>query len=231
MDEFQFKPLTDGLGFQKRKKNISVQAMTEEFNLTPPLPRRDEGPTHRPESIQTPATHTVDEILKTLNQNRKLYIEESETQTSKKAQKSSISPTTLELSAGLLDGMLVVALSLLSLIATLMITKVDLAANLLNPDSQYLVYIALVSLFAGTTWIYFTLTRVFMGSTAGEWVFDQFIGKPQDWGKPSFALRVALRSVLVIATGFITLPILSTLFRTDIAGYITGARLHKRTHG
>jgi hypothetical protein len=90
------------------------------------------------------------------------------------------------------------------------------------------VYFAVASIFACVSFIYLSLNRIFMGATPGEWAFDQRVGTPADLSSGFFYLKVAARSALVIATGFIVFPVLSALMNKDFAGKITGARLLKK---
>lgn len=248
-EEFEFKPLTDGLGFHKKKQTGSVSTpalkdqgleLIEESStdpLRPPLPRKKSAPiTATPGSLTEvggdgTSSTAVDEILKTLQKNRRLDFEKSTESKQKLAtasRKEEFKATTFSFSAAMLDAMLVVAASLLCMIILLVITKVDLIRNLSNPDAQGMIYLSTLSLFAGVAFIYLTVNRIFVGCTPGEWAFDQRIGKPEELNKASYSLKVVARSFVVIATGFIVLPILSILFNKDMAGSITGARLFKK---
>ncbi|MGE9745960.1 metalloendopeptidase [Bdellovibrio bacteriovorus] len=255
-EEFEFKPLTDGLGFHKKKqanpapeenfvatpriKDQGLELIEESSTdpLRPPLPRKKATTASLP---PTPGGLTevggdgtssaaVDEILKTLQKNRRLDFEKStvKQKITGTAAKEEFKKTTFSFSAALLDGMLVVAASLLCMIILLVVTKVDLIGNLTNPDSQGMIYLATFSLFAGVSFIYLTVNRIFIGCTPGEWAFDQRIGKPEELNKAAYSLKVVARSLVVIATGFVILPILSVLFNKDITGSITGAQLFKK---
>lgn len=252
-EEFEFKPLTEGLGFHKKKSATpAATSKTEEPSthafikdqglelieetstdpLRPPLPRKKNTP-----AAPTPGSLTevggdgsaaVDEILKTLQKNRRLDFESSKQKISQATHKTEYKKTTWSFSAALLDGMLVLASSLLCMIILLVATKVDLIGNLSNPDAQGMIYLSTVSLFAGVAFIYLTLNRIYLGYTPGEWAFDQRIGTPEELNKASYSLKVVGRSLLVVVTGFIVFPILSALFNRDIAGSITGAQLYKK---
>lgn len=247
-EEFEFKPLTDGLGFHKKKSatpnkdgmklsSPGLELIDESSTdpLRPPLPRKKNSASSLP---PTPGSLTevggdgttsaaVDEILKTLQKNRRLDFDNGKKKISA-TEKDEYIPTTWSLSAAMLDGMLIVAASLLCMIILLVVTKVDLIANLTNPDSQGMIYLATGSLFATVAFIYLSLNRIYLGWTPGEWAFDRRIGKPEDLNKAIYSLKVVARSLLVILTGFIALPILSILFNKDLAGTITGARLYKK---
>ncbi|MEK2689955.1 RDD family protein [Bdellovibrio sp. GT3] len=264
-EEFEFKPLTDGLGFHKKKaaaakadadvdsfastpsptllKNQGLELLEEGSTdpLRPPLPRKKSSiesqvpsaPGYLTEvggdASPSSSTAAVDEILKTLQKNRRLEFDESKSKTKITAQtKQEYKSTYFSFSAGLLDGMLVIAASLLCLILLVSIARIDLVANLTNPDENFLIYFSTFGIFAGVAFIYLTVNRIFTGATPGEWAFDQRVGKPEELNSGLFYLKVAARSLLVIATGFFVFPVISALFNKDFAGKITGARLLKK---
>lgn len=257
-DEFEFKPLTEGLGFHKKKPAAPAESKgTEEAPpsdpfakntlrsqglelieepgadpLRPPLPRKSRvtiptAPEHTAE-INSDGSKAVDEILKTLQKNRRLDFESSKEKLSQVSKKEELKKSTWSFSAALLDTMLVVAASLLCMIVVLIATKADLVGNLSNPDAYGMIYISMFSVLAGVCFIYLVGNRVFIGCTPGEWAFDQRVGKPQELNTAAFTVSVIARSLLVIATGFIVLPVLSFLLNKDIAGNLTGARLYKK---
>jgi len=256
-DEFEFKPLTDGLGFHKKKtpkQNLeapevapsSKSALIKDHGLNlledtstdllrPPLPRKSKIPTGPSDLTEVggapsaPGPTAVDEILKTLQKSRNFELE-------KKTAKAKITTPAVEefkatswsFSAALLDSMLVIAASLLCMIILLVVTRVDLIGNLSRPDSEGMIYIATLALFATVSFIYLVVNRVFVGHTPGEWAFDQRLGKPSELNSPMYTVKVLARSVLVIVTGFIVVPLISAVMNRDLAGEITGARLYKK---
>lgn len=248
-DDFEFKPLTEGLGFHPKQQEASEVRITAKthskmtFNdsldnqltqiskelgvgeLNSPLPRKNETPK---KSTPAPAAHnTVDEILKTLNEKRNFDFNDKKKFLNEPVA-TTFKPSRFDLSAALLDGMLITATTLLCLIILLVVTRVDLFANLYNPDSQGLIYMSLVALVAGVAWIYLVGNRVFLGFTPGEWVFDQRLGRPEQTGTAVYALSAILRSTVIIATGFILFPLFSFLFNRDLLGKLTGAELMKK---
>ena len=74
--------------------------------------------------------------------------------------------------------------------------------------------------------IYFVLLRIFLGSTIGEWSCGIRIGQPFERLKPNYAIKVCFRVLLILLTGIITLPILSLIFKKDLAGRLTKASLY-----
>jgi len=254
-DEFEFKPLTDGLGFHKKKtpKQNNLETPTEIPSakpalikdhglnlieessvdpLRPPLPRKAKiaGPDlTEVGGAPSQAPTAVDEILKTLQKSRNFELEKKTAKTKITAPAvEEYKPTTWSASAAVLDAMLVIAASLLCMIILLVITRVDLIGNLSRPDSEGMIYLATLALFATVSFIYLVVNRVFVGHTPGEWAFDQRLGKPTELNTAMYTVKVLARSVLVIATGFIVLPLISALLGRDISGEITGARLYKK---
>lgn len=264
-DEFEFKPLTAGLGFHKdstTSKN-QTQMMTPKvdfksshltfdtaaatttqasaaplgFNLNSPLPRATQTHTfpHAPQqrkSIHVPtieddsitkAQTAVNEILKNLNQKKQQ--EEALARNTRRPEWKAAVPS---VSAGFLDTMLISAFFLLSLIAMLAITKVDLIANLSQPDPQYLIYWATVSLLGAIQIIYYVSCRAFLGCTPGEWAFDQRCGNELQQASSTYVLRVAARSVINVATGFVLMTIISLIVRFDVLAAVTGTQIQRQ---
>lgn len=234
-EEFEFRPLTEGLGFHRQNEKKATPASSPTFELKQRLPEIEMPVTTRaPEAKRLPTEApktteaqggTVDEILKTLQSKRKPEFSENRVSTAPAA--TAYRDSGPDVSSFILDGMLIMAASLGCLIILLMVTRVDLFATL-TQTSDTMTYAALAVLFAGVAWIYLVLNRIFLGYTPGEWVFDHRIGWPQSLGRAEFSLRVLVRATLVIATGFLPLPILSLMLGKDIAGLISGAPLMKK---
>lgn len=237
-DEFEFKPLTDGLGFHQKKQQAAttvtpnrtldfVEDLTDS-PLRPPLPRQ----ARKTPAAETkaPAPSPVDDILKTLHQNRKLEIElDRKHRTELRQPKTETWKTAApSLAAAVLDGMLILAAGLLCMIVMLMVTKVDLIRNLSNPDTEGLVYLSTAALFVGVTFIYMLLNRVFLGFTPGEWAYDLRVGTPADQTHGLYVIQILFRQVLVTVTGFVVLPALGAIMGRDLTGRLTGAPLMKR---
>lgn len=262
MDDFEFKPLSEGLGFHKRNKtglnkdvNFAMQSSSADFTtatpnknyktasmqpnqsksdiMMPTLPRKTTSPAvNTPLKKEAPQTNNaVDEILKTLK-SRNLDFENNKKTLKEIKNPKIIQPefkeATAHFSSAILDAMLVTASTLMCLIILLFVTKVDLFKIVFNPDNQGMVYLSLFSIFAGVNFIYMVVNRVFAGFTPGEWAFDLRIGKPTEQEQGTYILRVMARTLLTMVTGFILLPIISAIIKTDIAGFLTGAQLYKK---
>lgn len=257
-EEFEFRPINEGLGFHRRNKNQTANQTTQltqttggltprpvqqpasqqpkpmapAFGFTTPLPRTTETvqqnranlniPTIEDDSIAKAQT-AVNEILKNLNQKRQIDFLNDTERMNVELRKS----RPLFAAAGL-DAMLIVAAFLMSMIAMLSITKVDLFLNLSHPETSGLIYVATGMLFIGVSFIYMVVNRAFLGYTPGEWAYDQCLGQPIEMQNISYIPRLVFRTVLVIVTGFITMPLLSVLMNKDVAGQITGTILYRK---
>lgn len=251
-DEFEFKPLTEGLGFHKKNKKDASAPITTgpigyqksisasmalldnpmDFDspMQPPLPRSNNHPLNKTQ-FKTPevddSSAAVEEILQTLR--------------SKKAEvtKSNITPKTAtpvrykaslqNISVFILDAMLVLAATLLCMIVVLSVTKVDISAAFLTSESSAMIYLATFALFALVSFVYLAGHRVFMGATPGEWAYDQRIGRPEQMGTASYALSVIARSAVVVITGIILLPLISIIARRDFVGALSNTQILERT--
>jgi hypothetical protein len=275
-EEFEFRPINEGLGFHRKQQKGNQASATSSANsfqmnsqsstanetsmssskastrvpqtaaagtLSSPfkaaLPRHDikgdiattkksatfQVPTIEDDSIAKAQT-AVNEILKNLNQKRQLdFVNETE------KQKVQLKKSKPQLFATVLDGMLITAAFLMTLILMLSITKIDMVLNLTHPETSGMVYLATAALFLTVNFIYMVVNRAILGYTPGEWAFDQQCGQNGENESVLFILKIAARSLVVMATGFVTLPFLSYLFNKDMAGDISGAALFQKPAG
>jgi hypothetical protein len=79
--------------------------------------------------------------------------------------------------------------------------------------------------------LYMVILRCFLGYTIGEWACDLRLGRPHQFVQPTYPIRVLLRFLLNLATGMITLPLLSLIVGQDLAGRWTGVALFTRVSG
>jgi len=257
-EEFEFKPINEGLGFHRMQKisapvevmtapsNASTNRQTQNFNISSavtgtgatsfsaPLPRYSQQPQTSKSNFNIPtieddsiakAQTAVNEILRNLNQKRQLDFASESQRMQEELRKSRP-----YIFAATLDGMLILAGFLLSMIVILTVTRVDLFLNLTHPETSGLIYLATGMLFAAVSFVYMVVNRAFLGYTPGEWAFDQRCGKTTDMESLTYIPRIALRSLIVMATGFVTLQLLSYLFNKDIAGQISGVTLFRKAN-
>lgn len=240
-EEFEFKPITDGLGFHRNQKSLNekptstTSATTQLSVFSTPLPnKRSNAVSFDSASTETFSARTtsmgqthdiVDEILKNIETSKQKANQQLEVPRSQAAKVVTSPRTELTykpsgplLTAMFLDIMLVTASTLLFLVALLAITKIDLLQNIKNPDDQGSVYISLFLLFCSVGFIYYVSFRSFLGYTPGEWAYDQKIlvrGGRVDF----FTLtKIALRSILIVVSGGFLLPLISWAFDKDFLG-------------
>ncbi len=227
-DDFQFKPLTKGLGFHPKKESLGsiptsiakpVSKLTTPTNSSNSLTARNlrlDTPLPRPEVRKTPPTpsaanQTVDNILKNLNDKNKAL--------SFQDKSKSLSPylqTAPSLSAGFLDLLLITALSLLYLMTLIFTLKLDLIKSIADGGTE--VWLSTAAVFLVVGFVYYVAQRMFVGCTLGEWAYEQRMGLPEEMNKATFGLKVFYRQILIMVTGVITIPLLSWALGRDLGG-------------
>ncbi len=240
IDDFDFRPLTEGLGFQKKSptpllkpsspSSESFDSKSLDSSLHSFFGPERELP-NPPAKTPQPDT-AVDEILKSLKKNNLDFFTDDSTQKKQShAFPKSPSPqwtvSTNSLMALFLDGLLILAICLTAMIVLILVIDVDLMAILRGKNDLSLMASHL-SIFAGFSIIYLLSSRCYLGATPGEWAFDQQLGNPAEQKTPIYPLKVFVRSILVVFSGFIVFPILSWLLGYDLAGKISDVRLMER---
>jgi hypothetical protein len=137
-------------------------------------------------------------------------------------------PESVSFASAGLDGIIVLALAMVFLIALVAVTKVDLNAIIRNLNKDHMTQISLGVLLLAVMQMYVIIARAFFGRTVGEWTFDLQIGRDEDQRKEVYPLRVALRSLINVVTGLIVLPLVSGFLDQDLAGRMSGAFLYRQ---
>jgi hypothetical protein len=75
-------------------------------------------------------------------------------------------------------------------------------------------------------WVYLIFMRVFNGATIGEWTCHLRLGQPTQRLRVNYVLKVILRTTLIMLTGLVTLPLLSLIFKRDLAGDLSGVKIY-----
>lgn len=78
-------------------------------------------------------------------------------------------------------------------------------------------------------WVYMVTMRAFMGASLGEWSCQLRLGQPIQRIRPTYVLRVVLRTTILLMTGVIVFPILSLIFKRDLLGDLTGIHIYSLT--
>lgn len=251
-EEFEFRPLTEGLGFHGKdapKVRSAKSADLAAVDVAPTIQINDKAPPpimpskldkavadlptlksplpRKRQDTKEPAAPAdakkVDELLSTLQ--KKPF--DFETPAEEKQKVVFQSPASYDFSAIVLDTMLLIAGFLTCLIVLLMVTKVDLVASFTETESAATLGGSLAALFLFLTWIYLIVHRIFLGATPGEWVFDRRLGKIEDMGTFKFVGQVFARATIVILTGVIFVPLASLIMNKDLLGKWLGLELHQ----
>ena len=137
-------------------------------------------------------------------------------------------PVSFNVGAALLDGAIVMALSLIFLVALVSVTGIDVIAVVASAQMDWAAQLSLAVLYVAVLEMFLILSRSFFGKTMGEWTFDMQLGEDDQIERASYPFKVLFRSLLNLLTGFILLPLLSLIFGKDIAGKASGVRLFRQ---
>lgn len=140
-------------------------------------------------------------------------------------------PGVFSLPAAFLDAASVLGMTMIFLVPLLMVTEVNLISVLTHAKVDLTTQMSLVVLYLAVMEIYVVLTRSFFGRTLGEWTFDYQLGSEADQKRGTYPLRVIWRSFVIALTGFIVLPLLSSLVRKDLTSYLCGVEVYKKSKG
>ncbi|MCB0378001.1 MAG: RDD family protein [Bdellovibrionales bacterium] len=132
--------------------------------------------------------------------------------------------------SAILDGLIILGLSSLFVVALVAITKVDLISMVRNHHMGGKVAMELGLLYLGTTLLYFMLARGLWGSTLGDWAFDVQLGTEEERTHIMYPFQVLFRTFIIIATGIILIPLVSLGFGKDMAYNFSGLRLYCRQY-
>ena len=272
IDEFEMKPLTTGLGFQKRstqlKKEVERSGLSNQHlgqGLPTPPPDEDSQPLltrgsqemikELHEALEPKANKIkLSEILPRdisdlpvrdveINQDPKgdpLSEIDFEMPSKNLTENSNVrrgahdglvrplTPISVSFSSMILDATIVFAFSLIFLVSLVAVTKVNLNSVVFSSQFDFATQLSLVVLYFAVYQMYMIVSRSFFGRSVGEWTFDLQLGDDAQIQSSLYPALVLWRSILNLLTGVILLPVLSFLFREDIASRFTGLQLFRR---
>lgn len=139
-------------------------------------------------------------------------------------------PVTASFTSGLLDLLVVTGLTSLFLVSLIVLTKADLVAVVMRTEAPLNVWMELGAIFLGVYLLYYMCARGLWGSTLGDWAFDMQLGLDEDRLKWHYPVQVVARMLVIALTGFVVMPLLSFIFRKDLAYYFSGLRLYARNY-
>ncbi|MCC6277083.1 MAG: hypothetical protein IT289_04110 [Oligoflexia bacterium] len=228
-EDFEFKPITDGLGFHKKSLELRDDQIGEASLplKTGILPQKNPNIAPRPEITKTKAAPATGKWKPSLG-----HLQMTETPTPVKSTapvQGELKPLTTNWAASLFDAAMVVGLTLIFSTVVFAMTAIEFEEliQLLSEESG--ARIATAVLLISVLEIYAVACRSFFGKSLGEFECDSRLGAPHQAQSMMYPLMVAWRTLIVALTGFVTLPILSSLTGTDIPGKISGVSLYRET--
>lgn len=139
-----------------------------------------------------------------------------------------LTPVSVSFPAIILDGLIVFAFSLVFLASLIMATGIDLLSVFRSSQTDFATQLSLMALYVAIYEMYIIVSRSFFGSTLAEWTFDLRMGDEAQFQKASYPFKVFWRSILVVMTGIVVLPLASLIVGQDIAARLTGLQLYRR---
>jgi len=231
-DEFEFKPITEGLGFhnktQKPKLDLSDTLYGKTLPSAPPKVRQEvksqftkletERPVRPAVQPQQPARSKKGPEY--LINNKVDFVESTEVNFAKRE-------VPVDWLSIFFDSIVVLGLVGLFLFATFLIAKVEPLTVIKMIPHDPMTAAGMAVLTFSVIQGYLLISRSFFGSTLGEWAFEIEVGTVTDQESPLYPLRVVWRSFLIFFTGLIILPLLSLTMGYDVAGKISGVSLYR----
>lgn len=134
-------------------------------------------------------------------------------------------PLAAHFGSAILDTLVAVALGCVLLAVALSITNVNLLALLENSQTDRETIWALALLFVSGGLLYVLAARSFVGATLGEWSYEIRVGDQSMRTRWFYPVLVVWRGLLVAATGFVVIPVVSLIAGRDVLKYVTGLGL------
>lgn len=127
--------------------------------------------------------------------------------------------------SALVDGLVILGVSLLlcSLVLTFFNSQISKNLFVSTAKLQFIELFAIV--FCWFQFCYLIILRSYLGYTLGEKTFNIRLGVYQERFLLSYPFRVIFRTVIILGTGIVVLPLLSWLFEKDLAGEITHLKI------
>lgn len=258
IEEFTFKPLTEGLGFHKKRKEAGDKKAADDKNflgassgkpirsetvvafkskaevataLKSPLPKKEmlSSPT-----VESPSKEVIDELVKSFKKSKEAANPEGATVPQviinpvQPQVDESAFPLPWMVSPFLIDAMLVLALILSALMVVLLVTKIDLLMMMIQNSSDVELWLTFPAIGLGMVFAYMSLSRILLGSSLGEMIFDVQLGTEEQQSRLSYSFLVMGRTLLSIVTGMVPLPLISLALRKDYLGQLCGLKLFPR---
>ena len=247
-DEFEFRPLSEGLGFHK--KVINLQENTEKVQPQPTVTLQKNTPHFSPALTNKNIIETGRPVAPTATVNRtspyatginshsqlwnrnqqpaKVQVK-PQVKAPVRGVRSDLLPSATSWPAAIFDSTMVLGLILVFSAAIFAITRIDLIELIEMLRTEGAAQVSAVILLVSVYGMYTVTCRTFFGKTLGDSVFYYQLGTPQDQSSVVYPAKVFFRSLLIAFTGFILLPLLSTILNKDVAGILSGVSIYAET--
>lgn len=252
MDEFEFKPLSDGLGFHKKK--IDLKSSVDEVDLFqsehPDLTVETKKPfasleikepylnldfvppsvarTSKPSRSQPRLSEVEQKAFEPMFKKLQPHPHKNRVNAPALENEVRFKPVRWYLTASFLDLMFVMALTMLALIVVLTVTSVDFMAVMFRSGPNLLTQLSLGALFVTIYFCYLVLTRMVYSKTLGEWALDMQLGTDEQASQATYGFRVMWRNLIQMFLGIIFVPAISLILRKDVLGKLSGLELHRK---
>ncbi len=128
--------------------------------------------------------------------------------------------------AATVDFLILISMSCFFVMAFSFLMKTSSQKIIIGLMTQHLLLKAFLISFVLSVWTYLIFMRVFNGATMGEWTCELRLGQPLQRLQTSYITKVFFRTTLILLTGIITIPLLSLLFKRDLAGDLSGLKIY-----
>lgn len=109
-----------------------------------------------------------------------------------------------------IDGLIIFSMGCLFTLSFVFLNKVSSFEFVLNLGWDVLL------IFVGVFMLYMIMLRAYMKQTIGEWACGIYLGTFEQQNHPYYGLRVVDRTLILLMTGLIVLPLLSLVLRVDL---------------
>lgn len=128
--------------------------------------------------------------------------------------------------SALIDGLILISISCFSMILFSFLMKTPARDVLKFVSIEPNITKMFVFSFLFSFWSYLVIMRVFMGASLGEWSCQLRLGQPVQRIRTGYCFRVIARTTLMLVTGIVAIPLLSVIFKRDLAGELTGVKIY-----
>lgn len=128
--------------------------------------------------------------------------------------------------SALIDGLILISISCFAMIMFSVLMKSPAREILRFVSMESSITKMFVFSFLFSFWVYLIMMRIFMGASLGEWSCQLRLGQPAQRIRTKYVLMVIARTTLILATGVVTLPLLSLIFKEDLVGELTGLHIY-----